>query len=123
MIQRPRAAITICVDRRLAQEYGFGPDAPGPLIDVGTAAATMLLAAHALGIGAGPVTSFSRAAAAVVLDLPDGWSAEMIVCLGHPAAVQPVPIGARRKLSWRDLTRWAPDAARSLWHTAARRPR
>jgi nitroreductase len=112
MIQRPQAAIAICVDHRLAAEYGFAAGASGLLIDVGTATATMLLAAHALEIGAGPVTSFSRAAVAVVLDLPEGWTAEMIVCLGHPAAAQPAAMGAQRRLSWRDLTRWAPTAAR-----------
>jgi nitroreductase len=44
MVQRPTAAITICTDRRRAAEYGFPPDAPGLHIDVGTAAATVLLA-------------------------------------------------------------------------------
>ena len=53
MIQRPTAAIVICTDRALAAEYGFPPAAPGLFVDVGTAAATILLAAHALGIGRG----------------------------------------------------------------------
>ena len=110
MIQRPRAAITICVDRALAAGYGFGEDAPGPLVDVGTATATMLLAAQALGIGAGPVTSFSRTAVAAVLDLPGAWTPHLIVCLGHPEATQPVSIGRRSALSWRDLTSWVPPA-------------
>ena len=72
----------------------------------------MLLAAYALGIGAGPVTSFSRAAVARVLATPAGWSAEMIICLGHPVAHQPAPMGRRPGLSWRDLTRWVPDVPR-----------
>ncbi|WP_269804856.1 nitroreductase family protein [Pseudonocardia kujensis] len=77
-------------------------------VDVGTAAATLLLAAHALGLGAGPVTSFSRAAVGVVLRLPAGWVPEMIVCLGHPAAVGPAPMRARPRLTWQDLTTWVP---------------
>lgn len=108
MIQRPTAAIAICVDRVLAAEYGFPPDARGPSVDVGTAAATMLLAAQAVGVGAGPVSSFSRAAVEVVLDLPDGWSPELIVCLGYPAPRPPAPIAPHRALAWRDLTRWVP---------------
>jgi nitroreductase len=111
MVQRPAAAITICTDRALAAEYGFPPDAPGPHIDVGTAAATLLLAAHALGVGAGPVTSFSRAAVAVVLNLPPGWAPELIVCLGHPAPGGPPPMRGRSHLTWRDLTTWVPPRA------------
>ncbi len=108
MIARPTAAITICTDRHLAADYGFPPDAAGLHVDVGTATATLLLAAHALGLGAGPVSSFSRAAVTVVLALPEGWVPELVVCLGHPAPVAPAPMGARPRLTWRDLTVWAP---------------
>lgn len=108
MIQRPAAAITICTDRERAAAFGFPPAAPGLHVDVGTAAATLLLAAHAIGLGSGPVTSFSRAAVAVVLRLPEGWVPEMIVCLGHPAPVAPAPMRARPRLTWRDLTTWVP---------------
>ena len=108
MIPRPAAAITICTDRRLAASYGFAPDAAGPHVDVGTSAATLMLAAHALGIGAGPVTSFSRAAVGVVLHLPEGWVPELVVCLGHPAPDGPAPMRGRARLTWRDLTTWVP---------------
>lgn len=108
MIQRPAAAIAICVDRAGAVGFGFRPDAPGLLVDVGTATATMLLAAHALGVGGGPVSSFSKAAVAVVLRLPAGWTAELIVALGRPAPTQPPPFNPRRSLGRRDLTRWVP---------------
>lgn len=57
MLQRPTAAITICTDRALATRYGLPPDAPGLSVDVGTTMATLLPAAHAIGVGAGPVTS------------------------------------------------------------------
>ncbi len=109
MIQRPTAAITVCIDRAAAADYGFRPAATGPFIDVGTATATMMLAAHALGVGAGPVSSFSRAAVTVVLDLPAGWSPELIICLGHPAPTQLGGMTPHRALSWRDLTRWVPE--------------
>ncbi|MCW0213402.1 MAG: nitroreductase family protein [Pseudonocardia sp.] len=108
MVQRPTAAITICTDRALAADFGFPPDSAGLHVDVGTAAATLLLAAHAIGLGAGPVTSFSRAAAAVVLRLPDGWRPELIVCLGYPAPRPPAPMRGRARLTWRDLTVWVP---------------
>jgi nitroreductase len=109
MLARPTAAVTVCVDRRLAAEFGFAPNTPGLYVDVGTAAATLLLAAHALGVGAGPVTSFSRAAVGVVLRLPDGWVPELVICLGRPAEGGPAPMrGRRRRLTWRDLTTWVP---------------
>lgn len=50
MLQHPTAAITVCTDRGSARDYGFPSDAKGLLIDVGTAAATIMLAAHALGV-------------------------------------------------------------------------
>lgn len=106
MIQRPTAAITICINQRLVAEYGFAPTSTSLFVDVGTITATMLIAAHAVGLAAGPVSSFSHAAVGVVLQLPEGWSPQLVVCLGHPAAEQPPPIGRRPSLSWRDLTRW-----------------
>ena len=45
-------------------------------------AATMLLATHSIGMGAGPVSSFSRAAARAVLRLPDRWGSG-----AHPVSV------------------------------------
>lgn len=108
MISRPAAAVVICTDRDLAEEFGFRPDVPGPWIDVGTAAATLMLAAHAIGIGAGPVTSFSKAAVAAALRLPAGLRPDMIIGLGHPAPGGPAPIRPGRRLTWRDLTTFVP---------------
>jgi nitroreductase len=94
MLARPTAAIVICVDVARAVEFGFAPDTPGLYIDVGTAAATALLAAHALGLAAEPVTSFSRTAARRLLGLRDGLDPRLIVCLGHASASQPPAMGA-----------------------------
>jgi len=106
MLQRPATAIVICIDAASARRYGFRPDTPGLYVDVGTLAATILLAAHAIGLGSGPVTSFSRAAAAHVLDLPDGWEPRLIVCLGHPADHQPVGVRANRRREALSRTLW-----------------
>jgi nitroreductase len=106
MLQRPAAAIVICIDAASARRYGFRPDTPGLYVDVGTLAATILLAAHAIGLGSGPVTSFSRAAAAHVLDLPDGWEPRLIVCLGHPADHQPAGVRANRRREALSRTLW-----------------
>ena len=93
MFPRPQAAAVICIDVERAVGYGFRPDAPGLYVDVGTTAATLLLAAHAVGLASCPTTSFSRAAAGRLLNLKPGVTAQLIVCLGHPADVQPPPMG------------------------------
>jgi len=106
MIQRPAAAIVICVDWAQVHSYGFPPANPGPYIDVGTATATLLLAAHSIGLGAGPVTSFSRTALATILKLPDGVRPELIICLGHAANEQPPAIRRQGRPRWDALIQW-----------------
>lgn len=93
MVPIPQAALVVCIDVERAVGYGFAPDAPGLHVDVGTMAATLLLAAHAVGLAACPVTSFSRAAAGRLLDLDAGVTPRLIVCLGHAADRQPPPMG------------------------------
>jgi nitroreductase len=66
----------------------------------------MLLAAHALRLGSGPVTSFSKAAVGAALNLPGSLRPEMIICLGHPDRNEPPPMSRRRRLSWQDVTHW-----------------
>ena len=85
MLARPAAAVVICIDVARAVEFGFVPDHPGLFIDVGTSAATGLLAE--------PVTSFSRAAVGRLLDLPPGLEPRMMLCLGHAAVAQPPAMG------------------------------
>lgn len=94
MVPTPQAVVVITVDTARAEEFGFPQGHRGLYIDVGTTAATLLLAAHSVGLGACPVTSFSRAAVARILTLPDGTSPEMFVCLGHPTEEQPATMSA-----------------------------
>jgi nitroreductase len=84
MFSRPPVVIVICTDAaRAAAELVQLEHDRTALIDVGTAAMNMLVAAHALGLGACPVTSFSHAAASVVLGLPPTVEPELFVLLGH----------------------------------------
>jgi nitroreductase len=106
MLQRPQAAILICIDRQRAIAFGMEPTAKGLYVDVGTAAQTMLLAAHSLGLGAGLVTSFSQAAVGSVLNLPAGLSPEMFICLGFAAPRQPPAIRPRTPVTWQSLSHW-----------------
>jgi nitroreductase len=100
------AAIVVCVDWAQVHDYGFSPANPGPYIDVGTAAATLLLAAHGIGLAAGPVTSFSRTALATILKLPAGVRPELIVCLGHAASEQPSAMRRHGGPRWEDIIQW-----------------
>jgi nitroreductase len=106
MFQRPAAVVVICIDQGRAISFGMRPTGKGLYIDVGTAAQTMLLAAHSVGLGAGVVTSFSQAAVVEVLNIPRELSPEMFVCLGYPAAVQPPGMRTRTRLTWQSLTDW-----------------
>ena len=106
MFQRPVAIVVICIDRAKAASFGIRPSAKGLFIDVGTAAQTMLLAAHSLGLGAGVVTSFSQAAVTAVLNLPAGLTPEMFICLGHAAPTQPPGMRTRGVVTWESLVHW-----------------
>jgi nitroreductase len=112
MFQRPVAVVVICIDWDRATSFGMRRGIRGPYVDVGTLAQTMLLAAHSLGLGSGIVTSFSQAAVAEVLNLPDDLSPELIVCLGYAAPAQPAPMRARSPVTWQSLTDWERFPAR-----------
>ena len=112
MFQRPVAVVVICIDWGRAAAFGMRHGLRGPYVDVGTLAQTMLLAAHSLGLGSGIVTSFSQAAVAEVLDVPDDVSPELIVCLGYAAPNQPAPMRARNPVTWQALTDWERFPAR-----------
>src|SRR5262245_2230054 len=105
-VQRPAGIVVICVDRAQAMRFRSRPDAKGLYVDVGAAAQTMLLAAYSLELGSRVVTSFSQAAVSAVLNLPDGLSPEMFVCLGHAAPTQPPGMPTRGHLTWQSLTQW-----------------
>lgn len=106
MFQRAPVVIVICIDWDVVRQRELPTHSRPIAMDVGAAAQTMMLAAHAQGLASGPVTSFSRSAVQVVLNLPETLSPEMFVCLGY-AALQPQ--GGMRgyeKVTWRDLTYW-----------------
>ena len=58
MFQRPQAIILFCIDSNIIRANKFSEKDPSPFIDLGATMQTMMLAAHGLGLGSGPVTSF-----------------------------------------------------------------
>ncbi len=106
MFQRAPVLILICTNWDVAAEHNLPPTDRALLIDVGTAAQTMMLAAHALGLASGPVTSYSKEAVKRILNLPNSYSPEMFICIGYKAAVTQPGMRAWKRITWRDLTHW-----------------
>ncbi len=107
MFQQPQAVILICIDWKKVAANQFPATDRGPYVDLGAAMQTMMLAAHSLGLGSGPVTSFSKAAVRVILNLPERLSPELMVCLGYPAAPgKQLPMRSKKKVTWQSLTDW-----------------
>ena len=84
MFSTPAVLIVICTDAvQAAKELIQLEHDRTTWIDVGTAAMNMMVAAHALGLGSCPVTSFSHGAVSVVLGLPSTIEPELFLLLGH----------------------------------------
>jgi nitroreductase len=103
----PTALIIVCIDWDLAGYEVMDRTYQSVYIDVGTAVENMLLTAHALGLGAWPMTSFSPDAVRVILNIPDHLEAVMFVGLGHPdrksVSSQDKP---KNRIRLQDLVQW-----------------
>ena len=106
MFQHAPVLILICTNGDVVAEHSLPPTDRALLIDIGTAAQTMMLAAHALGLASGPVTSYSKAAVRAILNLPDSYSPEMFICIGHKSPTARPGMTAWNKITWRDLAHW-----------------
>lgn len=84
MAGHPKGLIVVCLDWERVAALGYGGSRSIFYVDIGTATENMLLAAQAIGLGAGPVTSFSKEAVSVLLRLPSRLTPELMVILGHP---------------------------------------
>lgn len=86
ILGRPLLLVVILTDLGVAEKEQVQVTKDVNLwIDVGTLAATMMLAAHALGLGTCPATSFSRTGVSTMLDLPARIVPQLILQLGNPA--------------------------------------
>jgi len=105
----PAALIVICIDRILADQGALVKTEREDYIDIGAAAENMLLAAHALGLVAGPMTSFSRDAIKVLLNLPEQLDADMFIGLGYPTDLPPnAPRWPTTKVRLEEMMQWGP---------------
>ena len=108
MFQEPQVVILLCIDWDVVEENQFAEGDKSPYIDTGVVMQTMMLAAHAQGLGSGPATSFSKEALRVILNLPPNLTPEIEVCIGYaaPKGKSQLPMINRKRVSWKDLTFW-----------------
>ncbi len=105
----PAALIVVCIDWQKADYGALVKTYHEVYYDVGMAVENMLLAAHALGLVAGPMSSFSEAGVRVLLNLPDHLDPQMFVGLGYPAQMPAhMPRWPKKKLRVADLVQWGP---------------
>ncbi len=119
MIPVPPALIVILIDLEQARSDSMKIEVePMHWVDVGTAAMNMMSLAQALGVGSCPVTSFSKAGVAAMLDLPPHLVPELMLILGYPAEVKravnpntPKPVAARELTFWERVGEHDPGQA------------
>lgn len=110
MFQKPKTIILICIDWDAVKAENFSGTEKTPYIDIGSQMQTMMLAAHSIGVGSGPVTSFSREAVRVILNIPPNLEPHLMVTLGYAAPKKQLPmqgsLRGKKKITWQSLTDW-----------------
>jgi nitroreductase len=106
MFQQAPVLILICINWDVVEERDLPATNRSLYIDVGTAAQTMMLATHGIGLASGPVTSFSKEAVKVILNLPQSYTPEMFICIGHAKPKTRTGMRSWTKTRWQDLTHW-----------------
>lgn len=105
----PSALIIICVNWKLAAYETVLGTYHHVYFDTGAALENMLLAAHALGLAAGPMGSFSKEAVRVLLNLPDKLEPQILIGLGYPTELPAhAPRWPKKKLAIEDIVQWGP---------------
>ncbi len=89
MFGSPKAIILLCADKAKAEEKASTNGYIYSIMDVAMAAQNMLLAAHALGLGACVIRSFHAQAIGKMMGLPEYIVPELLVALGYPEGGQP----------------------------------
>jgi nitroreductase len=94
IIGQPTAVLAVCLDRGRAVRLGGPGGEEMARLDIGLATQSLLLAAHALDLGACPIGSFHEGAVATYLALPSDVKPVLLLALGFPVA-RPAPTGRR----------------------------
>lgn len=108
MLAEPPAIVAILIDHDQVAEQWVSIDSSTIFyVDVGTAAQNMMNAAHALGLGSCPVTSYSKSGVKTALGLPDNLSVEILIMVGHyDRKERVINPNAPKPVTTRELTSW-----------------
>ena len=106
MFQKPQAIVLICIDWIAVKADNFAETEETPYIDLGAQMQTMMLAAHSIDVGSGPVTSFAREAVRVILNIPPHLEPYLMVTFGYAAPKKQLPMRSQKKVTWQSLTDW-----------------
>jgi|TARA_B110000014_G_C19995010_1_gene515471 nitroreductase len=102
----PSALIFICINWNLVHE-NVKKSYDEVSVDIGHYSQNMLLAAHALGLAAGPWSSFSKKAIRILLNTPDRIDPQFSIAIGYPAKPPAyMPSWPKKKLTVESLVQW-----------------
>lgn len=104
MFGDPPLLFVLCTDETQLEKEGVKHHDTSTMVDVGTTAMCMMLAAHELGLGSCPTTSFSAEGVRGALNIPAHLSADFILQVGHPQPSEAT--GGGQKISIDDFTHW-----------------
>ena len=99
----PPLLLVLCTDDRQLEKEGVKSYDTSTMVDVGTTAMCMMLAAHELGLGTCPTTSFSAEGVRGALNVPEHLTPDFILQVGH---AKPLPPGGGQKVSNDEFTYW-----------------
>lgn len=86
VLAKPPVMVVVCTDLEIAERQGVQVGLHASVfIDVGTAAMSMMVQAHGVGLGTCPVRAFSQGGVRTILDLPPQARPELLLLIGHPA--------------------------------------
>lgn len=85
MVGNPPLLLVLCTDATQLEAEGVKTYDTSTMLDVGTTAMCMMLAAHELGLGSCPTTSFSVEGVRGALNIPTHLTPDFILQVGHAA--------------------------------------
>jgi len=91
ILGNPGALIVLCGDRTKAGDNEEEAGSGIAIMDIGIAAQNICLEATELGLGSCMVGSFNPKAVTELLDIPDRFVPELVVCLGYPKDIPDAP--------------------------------
>lgn len=104
MFGAPPLLLILCSDDHQLEKEGVKSYDTSTMVDVGTSAMCMMLAAHELGLSSCPTTSFSAEGIGGALNLPEHLTPDFVLQVGHAAPT--ASTGGGQTIELDDFTHW-----------------